>query len=118
MSFSELPYQEKELRKRYGIKPVPENLQESLEEDERERQKRLILHPSKGDLTLLQANAMRLFERKYDQTMNVTVEDLKKRGVDEKTINELFGLGFIKEQNGRLIPTWVFQEHKDKTFHL
>lgn len=68
------------------------------------------IHPSLSGLSESEAGTLRKVQSRYDRQYNVFKRDFNIES--QKNIETLEGLGFIRiEQDGRIIPSFVYQEH-------
>jgi hypothetical protein len=58
-------------------------------------------------LTWKEERAIRQIWQRYDASMNVP-----ESSIDPELLNRLEGRGIVRVVNGRVIPSWVFEEHK------
>lgn len=72
-------------------------------------------HPSLSGLSESEANTLRKVQSRYDRQYNLYSKDFNTES--QKNIQTLEGLGFIRiEQDGRIIPSFIFQEHGKPIF--
>jgi hypothetical protein len=83
---------------------------------QREAQQRRAMHPSLEALSEAEHSALRTIQARYDRWGRINKEMLPES--TKSQVEQLEGLGFIRiTQDGRIIPSWVFREHKPCPFN-
>jgi len=69
------------------------------------------IHPSLMDLTEEETKVYRKVTTRYDRRRHGTVKPSEFTDGEKTALDNLEGLGFVRIENGRIIPSFVFQEH-------